>query len=285
MTTNVSRQRLINLLRTFSLSPTASEVELRAAYFQRAKMVHPDAAGSLPTQGGDFSDMRNRYDEAMELLRVLGPLPAAAFHEQPSRWQHAGPSTSSASTSFGSGFATDIPAESDRIKEVTLIQKVMVLGACSFVAFSFCRALVNTGEGRRICPRPPQEELEKIASGAASFEVPAAVPEGWVAPSMQDGAKGPDSFYERRLGKVPSEGGKFRVAVPTEEVPDRQTLVKEFNRKGTSKRRKAERTDSTTETPSPVPSVAATVAVAAAGTAAAAAVVSGGPEEQPASAS
>mmetsp|Transcript_20717 Transcript_20717/g.46149 ORF Transcript_20717/g.46149 Transcript_20717/m.46149 type:complete len:280 (+) Transcript_20717:58-897(+) len=279
MTTNVSRQRLINLLRTFSLSPTASEVELRAAYFQRAKMVHPDAAGSLPTQGGDFSDMRNRYDEAMELLRVLGPLPAAAFHEQPSRWQHAGPSTSSASTSFGSGFATDIPAESDRIKEVTLIQKVMVLGACSFVAFSFCRALVNTGEGRRICPRPPQEELEKIASGAASFEVPAAVPEGWVAPSMQDGAKGPDSFYERRLGKVPS---MKPTGIPLEPYPH---LVKEFNRKGTSKRRKAERTDSTTETPSPVPSVAATVAVAAAGTAAAAAVVSGGPEEQPASAS
>mmetsp|Transcript_45641 Transcript_45641/g.82405 ORF Transcript_45641/g.82405 Transcript_45641/m.82405 type:complete len:213 (+) Transcript_45641:216-854(+) len=59
-------QRLAELLKHFKLPPSATQGELRRAYYGRAKLLHPDIAGEA--SAGDFKRLRQDYDEAGKLL-------------------------------------------------------------------------------------------------------------------------------------------------------------------------------------------------------------------------
>lgn len=54
-------------MKRFKLPPSASQAELRRAYYKRAKLLHPDIAGEASE--ADFKRLREDYDEATELLQ------------------------------------------------------------------------------------------------------------------------------------------------------------------------------------------------------------------------
>lgn len=58
--------RLAELLHRFKLPSSASQAELRRAYYKRAKLLHPDIAGEASES--DFKRLRQDYDEAKRLL-------------------------------------------------------------------------------------------------------------------------------------------------------------------------------------------------------------------------
>lgn len=60
--------RLAKLLQHFKLPYTATACELRQAYLQKVKLVHPDVAGSKATPQ-DFQLLQKRYEEASGLLK------------------------------------------------------------------------------------------------------------------------------------------------------------------------------------------------------------------------
>lgn len=58
--------RLTALLRFFKLPSTATTVDLRQAYLQRVKQVHPDVAGK--SSQDEFHELQQKFDEALKLL-------------------------------------------------------------------------------------------------------------------------------------------------------------------------------------------------------------------------
>eukprot|EP00933_Yihiella_yeosuensis_P035079 TRINITY_DN28534_c0_g2_i1.p1 TRINITY_DN28534_c0_g2~~TRINITY_DN28534_c0_g2_i1.p1 ORF type:complete len:210 (-),score=29.75 TRINITY_DN28534_c0_g2_i1:167-796(-) len=74
-------QRLAELLRGFKLPPSATQTELRKAYYKRAKLLHPDIAGEASAP--DFKRLRQDYEEAQKLLRQA----QTGFREDPSSQQ------------------------------------------------------------------------------------------------------------------------------------------------------------------------------------------------------
>mmetsp|Transcript_157650 Transcript_157650/g.278252 ORF Transcript_157650/g.278252 Transcript_157650/m.278252 type:complete len:210 (+) Transcript_157650:163-792(+) len=62
--------RVTQLLKRFELPPTATQAQLRAAYYKKAKVLHPDIAG--PGSAEEFRKIKKEYEEAMKLLRGGG---------------------------------------------------------------------------------------------------------------------------------------------------------------------------------------------------------------------
>lgn len=61
--TSSSSQRMVDCAR-LGVSPTASKKEIKAAYFHKAKSVHPDTAGG---QGAEFAELAAAYERLMEV--------------------------------------------------------------------------------------------------------------------------------------------------------------------------------------------------------------------------
>mmetsp|Transcript_13450 Transcript_13450/g.31626 ORF Transcript_13450/g.31626 Transcript_13450/m.31626 type:complete len:292 (+) Transcript_13450:76-951(+) len=61
--------RVGQLLRRFQLHPSATREQLRAAYYDKAKTLHPDVAGK--SSEAAFKRIKEEYEEAMKLLREV----------------------------------------------------------------------------------------------------------------------------------------------------------------------------------------------------------------------
>lgn len=88
--------RLPQLLRYFRLPPSATAADLRQAYLQRVKQVHPDVAGGSSQEA--FTELQQKFDEALDLLSSQTANSAGdawkdswnpAFHGFPHQYQRA----------------------------------------------------------------------------------------------------------------------------------------------------------------------------------------------------
>lgn len=67
----VMSSRFAKLLKkSFNLPTTATQAELRKAYYKKAKLLHPDIAG--PGSEADFKKLQEDYDEARRLMESGG---------------------------------------------------------------------------------------------------------------------------------------------------------------------------------------------------------------------
>lgn len=76
--------RLASLFRYFEVPANATHTQLRAAYLQRVKQVHPDR--SPGSKGAaEFRDVQEKYEEASELIRVGAPRQRLRHSQDPDR--------------------------------------------------------------------------------------------------------------------------------------------------------------------------------------------------------
>jgi len=88
-------RRLTVLLQRFELREGASEAQLRAAYFRRAREIHPDVCGTR--DGSGFVALTKDHEEAQRLMRQLGDRRVAGPFSNSSQVPHrAGPSMATA---------------------------------------------------------------------------------------------------------------------------------------------------------------------------------------------
>lgn len=186
--------RIGALFRRFQLPPQATKADLKAAYLRQAKQLHPDVAGKSSEQ--QFRQLKEEYDEAMELLRK-GPDVARTFERKyptearaPPRWQdshfHAGADWRSAQR----------PRQAAPAQPQTSAQRVRNM---LFVAGSVVGAAVLFASGLSTQPAAPRQRQPEMSPGAAADALAA----GGAAHAVErkDSAKREVSSYYKSRSK------------------------------------------------------------------------------------